>query len=25
MSHLTSDQARNHAARDDRFAVERIA
>ena len=25
MSHLTSEQARNHAARDDRFAVERIA
>ena len=25
LSHLTSDQARNHAVRDDRFAVERIA
>ena len=25
MSHLTSEQAQNHAARDDRFAVKRIA
>jgi hypothetical protein len=25
MSHLTSEEARNHAVRDDRFAVKQIA